>query len=47
LSALVLAFIVLAERPLPLQVLGGAVIVIGVRIAVRRAAPRAAQVAAA
>jgi drug/metabolite transporter (DMT)-like permease len=36
-STLILAFFILAERPLPLQLLGGAVIVIGVRIAARRA----------
>jgi len=41
-SALFLAVLILAERPLPLQLAGGAVIVLGVRIAVRRSpAPRA------
>lgn len=35
-SSLILAFIILAERPLPLQLAGGAVIVLGVRIAARR-----------
>lgn len=37
-SSLILAFLILAERPLPLQLAGGAVIAIGVRIAARRAA---------
>jgi drug/metabolite transporter (DMT)-like permease len=37
-SSLILAFFILAERPLPLQLAGGAVIVVGVRIAARRAA---------
>jgi drug/metabolite transporter (DMT)-like permease len=32
----VLAFLILSERPLPLQLVGGAVIVIGVRLAARR-----------
>lgn len=36
-ATLVLAFLVLGERPLPLQLLGGIVIVIGVRLATRRA----------
>jgi drug/metabolite transporter (DMT)-like permease len=36
-ATLVLAFVVLGERPLPLQLAGGAVIVIGVRVAARRA----------
>src|SRR5712692_10291359 len=35
-STLILAFVVLSERPLPLQLAGGAVIVIGVRFAARR-----------
>ncbi|HEY8758836.1 MAG TPA: DMT family transporter [Candidatus Limnocylindria bacterium] len=35
-SSLILAFVILAERPLPLQLAGGAVIVLGVRIAARR-----------
>ena len=38
-SSLILAFFILAERPLPLQLVGGAVIVLGVRIAARRHAP--------
>lgn len=37
-SALILAFVVLSERPLPVQLAGGAVIVLGVRIAARRPA---------
>ena len=45
-SALILAFVVLAERPLPLQLAGGAVIVIGVRIAARRPPAPRRQVAA-
>jgi drug/metabolite transporter (DMT)-like permease len=36
-AALILAFVILAERPLPLQLVGGAVIVIGVRLAARGA----------
>jgi drug/metabolite transporter (DMT)-like permease len=32
----VLAFLILGERPLPLQLVGGAVIVVGVRLAARR-----------
>ena len=36
-TTLVLAFFILAERPLPLQLAGGVVIVVGVRIAARRA----------
>lgn len=35
-ATLVLAFLMLAERPLPLQLVGGGVIVIGVRLAARR-----------
>ena len=35
-ATLVLAFLILAERPLPLQLVGAAVIVIGVRLAARR-----------
>ena len=35
-TTLVLAFFILAERPLPLQLVGGVVIVVGVRIAARR-----------
>jgi drug/metabolite transporter (DMT)-like permease len=38
-ATLLLAFLILAERPLPLQLLGGAVIVIGVRLAARRSHP--------
>jgi drug/metabolite transporter (DMT)-like permease len=36
-ATLLLAFVILAERPLLLQLVGGAVIVIGVRLAARRA----------
>jgi drug/metabolite transporter (DMT)-like permease len=36
-GTLLLAFLILSERPLPLQLLGGAVIVIGVRVAAWRA----------
>lgn len=39
-ATLVLAFLILAERPLPLQLVGGAVVLIGVRLAARR--PRTA-----
>lgn len=39
-TALVLAFLVLGERPLPLQLLGGLVVVIGVRLAARGSSPR-------
>lgn len=46
-SSLILAFIILAERPLPLQLAGGAVIVLGVRIAARRAAAPVRQAPAA
>ena len=35
-ATLVLAFLILGERPLPLQLVGGAVIVVGVRLAARR-----------
>jgi len=35
-AALVLAFVVLGERPLPMQLVGAVVIVIGVRLATRR-----------
>lgn len=38
-ATLVLAFVVLAERPLPLQLVGALVIAIGVRLAARRASP--------
>lgn len=38
-AALILAFVILAERPLMLQLVGGAVIVIGVRLAARGAHP--------
>jgi len=38
-TTLVLAFFILSEQPLPLQLVGGAVIVIGVRIGARRARP--------
>jgi drug/metabolite transporter (DMT)-like permease len=37
-TTLVLAFFILAERPLPLQLAGGLVIVVGVRLAARRVA---------
>jgi drug/metabolite transporter (DMT)-like permease len=37
-AALILAFVVLGERPLPLQLVGALVIVSGVRIAARPAA---------
>jgi len=46
-TRLVLAFFMLAERPLTLQLVGGVVIVIGVRIAARRAAMSIARPAAA
>lgn len=36
-STLVLAFLILGERPLPLQLVGGIVVVLGVRVAARRA----------
>jgi drug/metabolite transporter (DMT)-like permease len=39
LATLVLAFLILAERPLPVQLVGGAVILIGVRLAARRSRP--------
>ncbi len=39
-TALLLAFVILGERPLPLQLAGAAVIVLGVRIAARRAGPQ-------
>jgi drug/metabolite transporter (DMT)-like permease len=35
-ATLLLAFIILAERPLVVPLIGGAVIVIGVRVAARR-----------
>jgi drug/metabolite transporter (DMT)-like permease len=35
-ATLVLAFLVLGERPLPVQLVGGAVIIVGVRFAMRR-----------
>jgi drug/metabolite transporter (DMT)-like permease len=38
-AALILAFVVLEERPLPLQVVGAIVIVLGVRLAARPPAP--------
>jgi drug/metabolite transporter (DMT)-like permease len=41
-ATLVLAFVILAERPLPLQLVGAAVIVIGVRLAARRSRPAVA-----
>ena len=47
LSALLLAFVVLGDRPLPLQLVGGAVVVLGVRLAVRRGAPHVARAAVA
>jgi drug/metabolite transporter (DMT)-like permease len=37
-AALTLAFVVLGERPLPLQLVGALVIVLGVRLATRRTA---------
>ena len=37
-AGLILAFLVLGERPLPLQLLGALVIVLGVRLAARPAA---------
>jgi len=46
-SSLILAFVFLAERPLPLQMAGGAVIVLGVRIAARRPAAPARRAPAA
>jgi len=46
-SSLILAFVFLAERPLPLQLAGGAVIVLGVRIAARRPAAPARRATAA
>ena len=46
-SSLILAFVILAERPLPLQLVGGVVIVLGVRIAVRRPAAPVRQAPAA
>ena len=42
-ATLILAFIILAERPLWLQLAGGAVIVIGVRVAATRGRPAVAQ----
>ena len=42
-ATLVLAFVILAERPLPLQLVGAAVIVIGVRLAARRSPAPSAQ----
>lgn len=39
-AGLLIAFAVLGERPEPLQLMGGAVILVGVRIATRRAPPR-------
>lgn len=41
LAGLVLALVVLGERPLPLQLAGAAVTLLGVRMATRRAAPAA------
>ena len=46
-TTLVLAFFILAEQPLPLQLAGGVVIVVGVRIGTRRARPAIAAPAAA
>ena len=37
-TTLVLAFVILNERPLPLQLIGGAAIVVGVRVSARRRA---------
>ncbi|HLZ48474.1 MAG TPA: EamA family transporter, partial [Candidatus Limnocylindria bacterium] len=45
-STLVLAFFILGERPLPLQLAGGVVVVVGVRVAARRATDARAQLAA-
>ena len=45
-STLVLAFFILGERPLPLQLLGGIVVVLGVRVAARRATDARARPAA-
>ena len=42
-ATLILGFIILAERPLWLQLAGGAVIVIGVRVAATRGRPAVAQ----
>lgn len=39
-TALALAFLILGERPLPLQLVGGVVVVIGVRVAARRSRSR-------
>ncbi|HEY8808199.1 MAG TPA: DMT family transporter [Candidatus Limnocylindria bacterium] len=39
-ATLLLAFVILAERPLPVQLAGAAVIVFGVRIAARRSRPQ-------
>jgi drug/metabolite transporter (DMT)-like permease len=41
-AALILAFVVLGERPLPLQLVGAIVIVAGVRLAARRSLPSVA-----
>jgi len=46
-SSLILAFVILAERPLPLQLVGGVVIVLGVRLAARRPAAPVRQAPAA
>jgi drug/metabolite transporter (DMT)-like permease len=40
-AALILAFVVLGERPLPVQLVGAAVIIIGVRLAARTSLPSA------
>ena len=46
LAALLLAFVVLGERPQPLQLAGGAVILLGVRLATLRRGPAAVEAAA-
>lgn len=38
-ATLVLAFLILAERPVPLQLVGAVIIVIGIRVAARRPSP--------
>ena len=45
-STLVLAFFILGERPLPLQLVGGIVVVLGDRVAARRATDARARPAA-
>jgi drug/metabolite transporter (DMT)-like permease len=46
-GTLLLAFLILGERPLPLQLVGGVVIVLGVRLAARRVPPRLSEAVAA